>query len=223
MSEHNPTQLEFHVKELAINANLASNLVAYKIPVEEFATLAGPKAAYEGFYAVASEEHKATRNHVQVGQLDDATKTYKPLLQHIEAAWIKNNPFIPNSVKIAMFCHIDDHVRHPHNGPTTIPVKSGLPDMNTPRHVGFHYRDSATPDKTAKPDVDDVCEAWVCIVPTDPALPHIFNYRCDSSTDKLSVAFTEAEAGKNVIIRLCWKNNKGRGEFGEDTNVIVPK
>ena len=215
------TQSEFHTKSEAIYSHLMSNLTEYNIPTSEFDTLTGPRIIYLAIYALASIEHKATRNHQQVEQLDDATDTYKPITQHIEAAWIKNNPFIPNSVKIEMFCHIDDHIRHAHNGPVTIPV-AGAPDLNIPRHVGFYYRDSATPDKTAKPDPDDVCEAWVCF-PKDDTSPRIFNYRTDSSTDKISIPFTDDEAGKTVVIRLCWKNKKGRGEFGADITVIVPK
>ena len=223
---HTLSQKEFHTKQDAINTNLAPNLVAYNVPGSEFGTIAHPKGAYDTIYPLANEDMKATRNHIQVAQLQDATDVYKPVIQHIEAAWIKNNPFIPNSVKIAMFCHIDSGVRHKHEGPSTIPV-AGLPDYNVPRHVGFHYRDSATPTKTAKPDPDDVCEAWVYIIPAPVAgvtpPPPVFIYRNDSSVDKISIPFSDTEAGKDATVRLCWKNKKGRGEFSVDIPVLIPR
>ncbi len=212
------TQSEFKTKSDAFNSILGPDIVSYKIPTEEWDTLAAPKATYDAIYAVANETKKATRNHNQVAQLTDATDTYKPVLAHIETAWVKSNPFIPNSIKIECFVHIDSGVHHNHGAPSTIPV-AGLPDFNTPRHVGFYYRDSATPSKTAKPDPDDFCEAWVSF---DTGAGAVFNYRCESSKDNISIPFTDVEAGKTAVIRLCWKNKKGRGEFGVNITVVVP-
>ena len=220
MANHTLTQKEFNIKQEAVYTNLEPNLVAYKVPTEEFATLTGPKAIYDAIYLLANEGMKDTRNHIQVGQLTDATDTYKPLMEHVIAAWVKYNPFIPNSTKIAMHCPIDSGVHHVHLGPSTIPVP-GLPDFNVPRHVGMYYRDSATPTKTAKPDVDDVCDAWVYVDMGDGA-KKVFNYRCESSKDNISIPFTDEEAGKPAVIRLCWKNKKGRGEFSADINVVIP-
>jgi hypothetical protein len=221
MASHRITQKDFNIKQQAMNDNLGPNLVAYKVPEQEFETLSAPKIAYDAAYLVGNEDLKDTRNHNQVKQLTDATDTYKYLLAHIEAAWVKHNPFIPNSVKIDMHCHINDDVRHKHPGPSSIPVPGQL-DFNIPRHVGMHYRDSETPDKTAKPDADDVCEAWVYVNMGDGATV-IFNYRFESSKDSISIPFTDAEAGKEAIIRLCWKNKKGRGEFSADIKVVIPQ
>lgn len=106
-----------------------------------------------------------------------------------------------------------DATRTASPAPTTAPI--GWIDYSKLKHT-IHFRDSATPDKRAKPAGMLGCEIWRYIGETAPASENDFDYVA-TDTDSPYVSFFQmADAGKKCFYLLRWISKNGeRGEWSE--------
>jgi len=112
-----------------------------------------------------------------------------------------------------------DTVKTASPAPTTAPL--GSVDYGKLRHT-IHFRDSATPDKRAKPKGMQGCEIWRFIGTAPPTSESDYNYVA-TDTDSPYVAFyTMADAGKKVYYLLRWLSKSGeRGEWSETIEATI--
>lgn len=106
-----------------------------------------------------------------------------------------------------------DTVKTPSPAPTTAPI--GWIDYGKLKHT-IHFRDSATPDKKAKPAGMQGCEIWRYIGAAAPTAESDFDYVA-TDTDSPYIAFFQmADAGKKCFYLLRWISKSGeRGEWSE--------
>jgi hypothetical protein len=112
-----------------------------------------------------------------------------------------------------------DRVKTASPAPTTAPL--GQIEYGKLKHT-IHFRDSATPDRKAKPKGMLGCEIWRFVGAAAPAGESDYDYVATDS-DSPYVAFYEmADAGKKVFYLLRWLSNSGaRGEWSETIEATI--
>ena len=112
-----------------------------------------------------------------------------------------------------------DKVKTASPAPTTAPL--GQIDYAKLKHT-IHFRDSATPDRKAKPKGMQGCEIWRFVGTAAPASESDFDYLATDS-DSPYVAFYEmTDSGKKVYYLLRWLSKSGeRGEWSETIEATV--
>lgn len=103
--------------------------------------------------------------------------------------------------------------------PTTAPT--GRVEYGKLKHT-IHFRDSATPDRKAKPKGVRGCEIWRYIGTTPPTTENDLSYVATDS-DSPYVAFYEMQdANKIVYYTLRWVSNNGEtGEWSETIQATI--
>lgn len=103
--------------------------------------------------------------------------------------------------------------------PTTAPV--GWVDYGKLKHT-IHFRDSATPDKKAKPDGMKGCEIWHFIGSTAPTEAKDWDYLTTDSNSPYVAFYEAADAGKKVFYQLRWiSRSDERGEWSETIEATI--
>lgn len=103
--------------------------------------------------------------------------------------------------------------------PSTAPV--GWIDYGKLKHT-IHFRDSATPDRKAKPDGMAGCEVWHFIGESAPTDEKNWDYLATDSNSPYIVFYEAADAGKKVFYQLRWISKSGeRGEWSETIEATI--
>jgi len=103
--------------------------------------------------------------------------------------------------------------------PTTAPI--GWVDYGKLRHT-IHFRDSATPDKKAKPAGMKGCEIWHFIGTTAPTDEKDWDYLTTDSNSPYVAFYDAADAGKKVFYQLRWiSKDDTRGEWSETVEATI--
>ncbi len=103
--------------------------------------------------------------------------------------------------------------------PSTAPI--GWVDYGKLKHT-IHFRDSATPDKKAKPDGMQGCEIWHFIGANAPASADDYDYLATDSNSPYIVFYEASDAGKKVFYQLRWLSKSGeRGEWSETIEATI--
>lgn len=116
-----------------------------------------------------------------------------------------------------------DTVKTPSPSPTTAPTTApiGWVDYGKLKRT-IHFRDSAAPDKKAKPAGMQSCEIWRFIGANPPAAESDFDYVADDTNSPYDSYFTMADAGKKVWYQLRWKSKNGdKGEWSETIEATI--
>ena len=112
-----------------------------------------------------------------------------------------------------------DTTKTPSPAPTTAPI--GWIDYGKLKHI-IHFRDSATPDKKAKPAGMQGCEIWRYIGETAPTSESDFDYVATDSESPYVSMFEMADAGKKCFYLLRWISKSGeRGEWSETIEATI--
>lgn len=102
--------------------------------------------------------------------------------------------------------------------PSTAPI--GWVDYGKLKHV-IHFRDSATPDKKAKPQGTRGCDIFRC-VGAPPTTEDDYRYVANDSDSPYTVNYEMADAGKKVFYILRWVSTTGEaGEWSETIEATV--
>ncbi len=108
----------------------------------------------------------------------------------------------------------------PAAAPTTRPV--GTVDTSQRLRHQLDYRDSATPNRRAKPTGVTGCEIHVAIGPQPPADPADFRLLAVDPATPYVVNYTGADAGQTAHYLLRWVNARGeRGPWSETTSATI--
>lgn len=111
-----------------------------------------------------------------------------------------------------------DKVKTDSSAPTTAPM--GWVDYGKLKHV-IHFRDSATPDKKAKPKGMKGCDIYRC-VGTVPTSENDYRYVANDSDSPYTIYYDMADAGKKVYYLLRWVSNSGEvGEWSETIEATI--
>lgn len=103
--------------------------------------------------------------------------------------------------------------------PSTAPL--GWVDYGKLKHT-IHFRDSATPDKKAKPAGMLGCEIWRYIGTSAPTTESDFQYVATDTDSPYVSMFAMADAGKKVYYHLRWLSKSGeRGEWSETIEATI--
>jgi hypothetical protein len=103
--------------------------------------------------------------------------------------------------------------------PTTAPI--GWVDYGKLKHT-IHFRDSATPDKKAKPEGMKGCEIWYFIGSTAPTSEKDWDYLTTDSNSPYIAFYEAADAGKKVFYQLRWiSKSDERGEWSETIEATI--
>ncbi|HVE56052.1 MAG TPA: hypothetical protein VNB22_04435 [Pyrinomonadaceae bacterium] len=112
-----------------------------------------------------------------------------------------------------------DKVKTASPAPTTAPM--GWVDYGKLKHV-IHFRDSATPDKKAKPAGMQGCEIWRFVGTSAPVSENDYDYVATDSDSPYVAFYAMADAGKKVYYLLRWLSKSGaRGEWSETIEATV--
>ena len=112
-----------------------------------------------------------------------------------------------------------DKVKTASPAPTTAPI--GWVDYGKLKHT-IHFRDSATPDKKAKPGGMQGCEIWHFIGSTAPTSEADYDYLATDSNSPYIAFYEAANAGKKVFYQLRWISKSGeRGEWSETVEATI--
>jgi hypothetical protein len=102
--------------------------------------------------------------------------------------------------------------------PSTAPI--GWVDYGKLKHT-IHFRDSATPDKKAKPQGTRGCDIFRCVGKT-PESEDDYRYVANDSDSPYTVNYDMADAGKKVFYILRWVSTTGEaGEWSETIEATV--
>jgi len=111
-----------------------------------------------------------------------------------------------------------DKVKTASSAPTTAPM--GWVDYGKLKHV-IHFRDSATPDKKAKPKGMKGCDIYRC-VGTVPTSEDDYRYVANDSDSPYTIYYDMADANKKVYYLLRWVSNSGEvGEWSETIEATI--
>jgi len=103
--------------------------------------------------------------------------------------------------------------------PSTAPL--GWVDYGKLKHI-IHFRDSATPDKKAKPAGMRGCEIWRFIGTAPPTSEDDFRYVATDTDSPYTANFVMADAGKMAYYVLRWISNSGEtGEWSETIEATI--
>ena len=112
-----------------------------------------------------------------------------------------------------------DMVKTASAAPATAPV--GHVDYGKLKHV-IHFRDSATPDKKAKPAGMQGCEIWRFVGTAAPVSEGDYDYVATDSDSPYVAFYSMADAGKKVYYLLRWISKSGaRGEWSETIEATI--
>ena len=112
-----------------------------------------------------------------------------------------------------------DKVKTDAGTPKTAPI--GWVDYSKLKHT-IHFRDSATPDKKAKPDGTRGCEIWHFIGTSAPTNAKDWLYLATDTNSPYIVFYEPSDAGKKVFYQLRWLSNSGeRGEWSETIEATI--
>jgi hypothetical protein len=235
------TDKRFDLKQDSIYVECGLNLVAWKIPVEEYNLLTPEKNIWDPAFAVASLEQKLTRSTLQTNTKTNSRKVYEPVMNTFVKRWVKYNPYIPIAKKLEMYIHIDTGSIHHNTKPKTHPKPHKI-DTTQSLQLTIHEEDALTGGR-GKPDGVLRLESWVFICEiildkdgkiavddkgkiqyTKPKTESDFlHWGKDSSTMDVLIKFAMKDAGKEVHIRNCYSNNIGNGPFGETIIQYIPR
>lgn len=114
---------------------------------------------------------------------------------------------------------VRDTVKTASPAPTTAPM--GSVDYGKLRHT-INFRDSATPDKKAKPKGMQGCEIWRFIGTAPPTAESDYSYVATDSDSPYVSFFPMEDAGKKVYYLLRWLSKSGeRGEWSETIEATI--
>lgn len=112
-----------------------------------------------------------------------------------------------------------DKIKTDAPAPSTAPI--GWVDYGKLKHI-IRFRDSATPDKKAKPDGMRGCEIWYFIGDDPPTSEDDYAYLATDSSTPYTVMYEMKDAGKTVFYQLRWLSNSGeRGEWSDTIEATI--
>ncbi|CAN5215555.1 hypothetical protein BH10ACI1_BH10ACI1_27160 [soil metagenome] len=112
-----------------------------------------------------------------------------------------------------------DTTKTPTPAPKTAPI--GYVDYGKLKHV-ISFRDSATPDKKAKPAGMLGCEIWRFIGTAPPTAESDYQYVATDTDSPYVSMFQMADAGKKVYYQLRWLSKSGeRGGWSETIEATI--
>lgn len=102
--------------------------------------------------------------------------------------------------------------------PTTAPI--GWIDYGKLKHT-IHFRNSATPDKKAKPNGTRGCDIYRAVGAV-PATEDDYRYVANDSDSPYTISYEMADAGKKVFYILRWVSTTGEtGEWSETIEATI--
>ena len=103
--------------------------------------------------------------------------------------------------------------------PATAPL--GWVDYGKLKHT-IHFRDSATPDKKAKPKGVRGCDIYRYVGAASPATLDDYRYVANDSDSPYTINYDIADAGKKVFYLLRWVSTTGEpGEWSETIEATI--
>lgn len=112
-----------------------------------------------------------------------------------------------------------DDTKTPSPAPSTAPL--GWVDYGKLKHT-IHFRNSATPDKKAKPAGMLGCEIWRFIGTAAPVSESDFHYVATDTDSPYVSMFPMADGGKTAFYILRWLSKSGeRGEWSETIEATI--
>jgi len=222
----------FDLKQDAVFTVTRDNMVDWAIPADEHEKLVIPMGKWIAAFAVGGEAQKLKRTPLQTETKTLARGVLEPVMNDFVAAWVKNNPKIPDEKKIEMYVHIDTGSYHHNVAPTTFPVDTNV-NTGTPNQITVDMKDSEATG-AGKPAGVLRIESWVFISEavakdgevtyTSPASDaDYYHHGNDASEMKATTKFDSADAGKGVYIKHAYSNNVGRGPLGRAVITVIPK
>ncbi|MEI6816880.1 MAG: hypothetical protein WCL14_09745 [Bacteroidota bacterium] len=222
---HYRTDSEFYAYQGNVVDGVTGHLVEFSIPADELAPVVVLKIIYEEKYALGSHDMADVRSDNDIHNLQIAKREYTLVFNSFVSSNVKNNKKISDFLKNEWGVHIDSTVRVATEVCSTFPVGSKV-DTNTPSHVKIEFKDSGHSSKADR----GVCQSWVFVVELDkdgheilPVSDDDYRYSCDSNTDKIDLKCKLVDGGKKMLVKLCYKNNVGKGEYGPKLTVTIPR
>ena len=219
------TEAEFNKKQHAVIAGCAANLVEFNIPNEAYDPLLPLQEQYEEKYVLGCNAAKQTRSKIDVANLVIAHKALKKPFNIFVRSYVKYNIKISNDLKNKWNVHIDSDSRTKTGLPQSFPRRTKV-DLNTPSHVIIGFKDSGKSSAAER----GVVQAWIFIVNVDkdghdilPASDEDYKYVCDGKEQKVKVKCKLKDGGKEMMVKLCYKNHVGQGEFGPVITATIPR
>ncbi len=200
----------------AFEEKIAADPTAFNLTAADAAAVTGSADSFEG----TLDQKDSLENQLD-GVLELRDEQRKAILGELRRQ--RNVLYADTSLSDAQLASAGlpprDTVKTDSPAPSTAPI--GWVDYGKLKHT-IHFRDSATPDKKAKPHGMQGCQIWYFIGESAPANEKDWDYLATDSNSPYIVFYDAAEAGKKVFYQLRWISKSGEtGEWSETIEATI--
>lgn len=193
---------------------LSANFAALGLDAGDVTPVTGSQTIWDGAFGALAPARAAAAAATQAKE--QARDGFETVIREVVRR-IQSNPAVTNEQRALLGITVPDGTPSPTGAPGTFPT-CVIETCDRLRHT-IDFRDSATPNKRAKPPGTMGCEIYVKTaavgdpVPSDPAM---FTFLALDTATPYVADFPGSEGGKNAHYRLRWVSTRGdKGPWSE--------